>query len=112
LADQVSKMIDGKGYDITSFNEDGSQFYIEVKTTSGNHDAPFDISLNEYLFAERNKNDYKIYRLYNYSDDTNNADFFIIENVLDKLLFQPIGFKAYHKMSNNNSTIVSKVSGK
>lgn len=97
LADQVNKMQDGKGYDVLSFNEDGSEFYIEVKTTTGNHDTPFDISLNEYLFAERNKGDYKIYRLYNYSDETNNADFFIIENVLEKLLFQPTGFKAYHK---------------
>lgn len=97
LADKVEKMKDGKGYDILSFNEDESPIYIEVKTTTGSHDNPFDISINEYLFAERNKHDYKIYRLYNYSDETNNADFFVIENVIDKLLFQPTGFKAYHK---------------
>jgi hypothetical protein len=98
LADQVCKQDDGVGYDIISFKEDGSEYYIEVKTTTGNQNNPFDISLNEYLFAERNQSNYKIYRLYNYDEEKNNADFFIIENVINKLLFQPTGFKAYHKL--------------
>jgi hypothetical protein len=97
LADQVRPMNDGEGFDVLSFNEDGSHIYIEVKTTTANHNVPFEITLNEYLFAERNQNNYKIFRLYNYSYETNNADFFEIDDVLNSLLFQPTKFKAYYK---------------
>ncbi len=97
LADRVEKAKDGNGYDIISFSEDGTPLYLEVKTTTGNQDTPFDISLNEYLFAEKNKGNYKIYRLYNYVEENNNADFFIIDNPIEKLLFQPTGFKVYYK---------------
>lgn len=98
LAEKVEKVLDGKGYDILSYDINEKEIYIEVKTTTSNENKSFDISINEYLFAEQNINNYFIYRLYNYDDETNNAEFFIIENPIEKLLFQPTGFKAYHKL--------------
>lgn len=97
LADEVKGAKDGEGYDVLSFNEDEHPLYIEVKTTRGNQDTPFDLSINEYLFAERHKKDYIIYRLYNYDEDLNNADFYTIDNPITNLLFQPTSFKVYNK---------------
>ena len=54
---------DGLGYDILSFFEDGSNKYIEVKSTQSNINAPFYISKNELYFLQEHKNDYFIYRI-------------------------------------------------
>jgi len=35
------------GYDIKSFSEDGSEIFIEVKTTNGHQNTPFLITANE-----------------------------------------------------------------
>jgi hypothetical protein len=88
---------DGKGYDITSFDENGNPLFIEVKTTRGNEKTPFFLSQNEILFFEKNKETYRIYRLYNYNEEKNYADFFIIENFENQLLFQPIEYRVYIK---------------
>jgi len=97
LADKVESVLDGKGYDLISFNIDGSPIYIEVKTTVGGELMPFNYTINEYLFAENYPNNYCIYRLYNFDDDTNTADFYIINEPFEQLLFQPIVYKAYYK---------------
>ncbi len=96
LADRVEKVKDGRGFDILSFNEQEKELYIEVKTTRGNENTPFDLSLNEYLFTKKEPS-YCIYRLYNYDESLNNADFFVIDNPIDSLLLQPTSFKAYYK---------------
>ena len=46
---------DGAGYDIKSFNKDGSVKYIEVKATRGNINTDFYMSPRELRFAELNK---------------------------------------------------------
>ena len=43
---------DGAGYDIRSFEPDGSERLIEVKTTNGWDRTPFHISRNELAVAE------------------------------------------------------------
>lgn len=101
FAGRVKKVKDGMGYDILSFNKDGSTKYIEVKTTTRDATVPFDLSLNEYLFAQDNEENYYIYRLYNYYDECNTADFYIIHKPLDRLLFQPTSFRAYNKKLDN-----------
>lgn len=98
LADLVKDAKDGEGYDILSFDGNENRLYIEVKTTIGNENTPFDLSLNEYLYAEKHENDYVIYRLYNYDEERNNADFYVIEKPLSNLLFQPTGYKVYNKI--------------
>ncbi len=57
---------DGCGFDILSKNMDGSDKYIEVKTTTLGKETPFFFSRNELLFSEEKSLDYHLYRLYNF----------------------------------------------
>ncbi len=93
--DRVRIAKDGEGFDILSFDENGNEIYIEVKTTKGNEKTPFYLSINEKLFFEKNSSNYLIYRLYNYDYENNYADFFIVKNLDEELLFQPTEFKVY-----------------
>ncbi len=101
LVEQVQIVKDGDGYDILSFDEKCNPLYIEVKTTEKDEKTSFYLSLNEYLFAERNQGKYVIYRLYNYDYEKNHADFFIIENPINSLLFQPTQYQVYLKKDSN-----------
>lgn len=97
LAEQVEIVKDGKGYDVLSFDESRKPKYIEVKTTKGKILTPFDYTINEKLFAEQKPKSYFIYRLYNYNEENNTADFYIIQNLLESVLLQPTSFKVYIK---------------
>ena len=59
---------DGAGYDIRSFETDGSSRLIEVKTTNGWERSPFHITRNELAIAEANS-DWCLVRLWNFSRD-------------------------------------------
>lgn len=58
---------DGAGYDIYSFNSDGSPRLIEVKTTNGYERAPFHISRNELAVADANRSSWILFRLYDFA---------------------------------------------
>lgn len=58
---------DGAGYDIRSFNVDGSDRLIEVKTTNGWDRAPFHITRNELAVAETYRDDWRLVRLWNFA---------------------------------------------
>jgi hypothetical protein len=92
LSEQVEIVKDGKGYDILSFDAKRKPKYIEVKTTSGNSLTPFDYTINEKTFAEQNSESYFIYRLYNYDEETNTADFFVISALEEEVLMKYSGF--------------------
>jgi len=73
LAEQVrwiSKDDDGAGFDILSHNLDGSDKYIEVKTTKLGKETPFYFSKNELLFSQRNKESYHLFRVFNFDSNT------------------------------------------
>lgn len=91
----VEIMKDGEGYDIKSFDEHGNEIFIEVKTTRGKAKTPFHLSIKEKMFCELNNDKYRIYRLYNYNDEIHHADYFVIDQPLEKLLYQPTDFKVY-----------------
>ena len=57
---------DSAGFDIRSFNQEGEERYLEVKTTVGGDRTPFFISENERNFSEQNPGKSRIYRLYNF----------------------------------------------
>jgi Domain of unknown function (DUF3883) len=59
---------DGAGYDIRSFNFDGSDRLLEVKTTNGSSYTPFFISENERSFSIERKDAFRLVRLYNFYD--------------------------------------------
>jgi hypothetical protein len=62
--DWVSRRAVGKGYDIGSFESDGSPRYIEVKSTNGSG-MTFLMSNFEWKVATRQKESYFIYRIIN-----------------------------------------------
>lgn len=86
LAAKVEIMKDGVGYDILSFNIDGCEKYIEVKTTTGNELKPFFLSDNELAFMKQNKGNYSIYRVFKYNADYNFAEFYEIKGDVEKQL--------------------------
>ena len=58
---------DGAGYDIQSFDTDGSNRLIEVKTTNGWERTPFFITRNELEVAEARRVDWRLVRLWNFA---------------------------------------------
>jgi|GEM_PF-4103730 len=97
LAELVEKMLDGTGYDVRSYDEDGVELHIEVKTTTSGINAPFFLSKNEWLYATDRQNPFIIYRLHNYNTELNTADFFIINNPEGQLDLVPEVYKVYRQ---------------
>lgn len=58
---------DGAGYDIASFRPDGRDRLIEVKTTNGWDRTPFHISRNELAVAEERREEWYLFRLYDFA---------------------------------------------
>lgn len=58
---------DGAGYDIASFTFEGRERLIEVKTTNGWERTPFHISRNELEVAAARRNDWYLFRLYEFA---------------------------------------------
>ena len=57
---------DGLGYDIRSFEPDGRERFIEVKTTSFGERTPFYVSANELRFAKDHAAQFRLYRLFDF----------------------------------------------
>jgi hypothetical protein len=70
LADRiehVSKLRgDGLGYDVLSFDADGRERLIEVKTTSFGCDAPFFVSRGELALSKTAVDQFHLYRLFKF----------------------------------------------
>ncbi len=70
LADKiewVSKELgDGTGYDILSKNKNGSDRFIEVKTTKLTKETPIFLTKNEIAFAEQMTKNFYLYRVFNF----------------------------------------------
>jgi Fe-S-cluster containining protein len=58
---------DGAGYDILSFNRRGEERLLEVKTTTGCELTPFYVSANECALSEERPQQFRIYRLYDFT---------------------------------------------
>lgn len=70
---------DGLGYDIHSFDIVDGQVvdrYIEVKTTTGAIDKPFDVTLNEVQFSAENPETFVLFRIFEFSLNSNNIHFY------------------------------------
>jgi hypothetical protein len=72
---------DGAGFDILSFDIEGKEKFLEVKTTTGWRNTPFYMSNNEVEFARRTNNRYSIIRVY---DFRRSAKAFQIENPIEQ----------------------------
>lgn len=57
---------DGAGFDILSFDSDGRELWLEVKTTTGPSTTPFYLTENEHRVSEENRDRYILLRLYDF----------------------------------------------
>lgn len=57
---------DGLGFDILSFEPDGRERFIEVKTTTFGERTPFFVSANEVRFARESGQQFRLYRLFDF----------------------------------------------
>lgn len=88
---------DGLGYDILSFDSQGNEIFIEVKTTTQGKNTPFYMSSNEVSFANKHPDNYFLYRVYNFSNlvEMNNIEFFKINgSQMKNIDLQPANFIA------------------
>jgi hypothetical protein len=73
LADKIEwvskEQGDGAGFDILSKNLNGTDKYIEVKTTRLGKETPFFFSSNELQFSINKASHYHLYRLFNAERD-------------------------------------------
>ncbi len=83
---------DGAGYDIRSFESDGTERFYEVKTTIGHRRTPFYMSRNERDFAEEAPDNFRIFRLYEVGRSPRS---FLIAPPLDSaLILEPSAYRA------------------
>ena len=73
LADRIEHVSqtrgDGLGYDILSFETDGTERFIEVKTTAFGERTPFFVSANEMRFAQSRPKQFMLCRLFNFRSE-------------------------------------------
>ena len=69
---------DGAGYDVLSYEEDGRQLFVEVKTTTGGKESMFFLTSNELAFAERHQDQFAIYRVYAYDPHKRRGSLFVL----------------------------------
>ncbi|MEI9926237.1 MAG: DUF3883 domain-containing protein [Bradyrhizobium sp.] len=74
---------DGAGYDILSFEPDGKERLIEVKTTNGAARTPFFLSENECQRAAASSESWRLYRVHSF---TQNPRIFLITPPLNEVL--------------------------
>lgn len=73
LADKIEHVSktkgDGLGFDVLSFDVDGKERFIEVKTTAFAETTPFFISANEVRFSDEFSGQFHLYRLFDFRAD-------------------------------------------
>jgi hypothetical protein len=81
---------DGLGYDILSYDRQGREVFIEVKTTVYDYDAPFYITANELKKSKQSKDKFFLYRLFDFDDRSNSAKYYERQGDLTDLCSNPI----------------------
>lgn len=83
---------DGAGYDIASFELDGSERFLEVKTTVGHRRTSFLLTRNERDFAEEAGERFRIFRLYDWGREP--RAFLIAPPLESRLILEPSVYRA------------------
>lgn len=96
LADRVEHVSvskgDGLGYDILSFESDGRERLIEVKTTTFGRDTPFFVSRGELALSQGAKDQFHLYRLFEFRKSPRLFD---LPGALDQhCLLDPVTYRA------------------
>lgn len=84
---------DGAGFDILSRNLNGTDKYIEVKTTKLAKETPIFFSKNELDFSVENSRNFHLYRVFNFDEQ---AKMFTRNGALNQICRSvPVSFKGY-----------------
>lgn len=83
---------DGAGYDIRSFDLDGAERLIEVKTTLGYNRTPFYLSENERAFSEERPDAFRLVRVYDFARKP--AAFELLPPLTDWVALEAISYRA------------------
>ena len=96
LADRVEHVSqsqgDGLGYDVLSFDGDGRERFIEVKTTSFGRETPFFISRGELALSRSAERQFHLYRLFEFRKAP--RLFGLIGSLEKHCLLDPITYRA------------------
>lgn len=98
---------DGLGYDILSFDIDGKEICIEVKTTKGNANSTFFITRNELERSKTERQSFYLYRVFNYNEETDNAELLKIKGDLTYLCEVPWTYKV--NIKNKEKPVGNKI---
>ncbi len=97
LADRVEHVSrtkgDGLGYDIVSFDTNGRERLVEVKTTSFGAMTPFFASRREVAVSIERPTHFKLYRLFKFRETP--AVFVLDGPLSDSCLLDPLQYRAY-----------------
>lgn len=83
---------DGLGFDILSFNADGEERFIEVKTTAYDAETPFFVTPNEVGFSAERPDQFHLYRLFAFRKKP--QMFTIPGPVAANFLLDPVNYRA------------------
>ena len=96
LADRVEHVAktkgDGLGFDVLSFDMDGKERFIEVKTTRYGRDTPFFVSRGELARSKVDSEHFHLYRLYEFRDAPRLFD--LAGSIENNCTLDPISFRA------------------
>lgn len=91
--EQVSATIGpSAGFDIRSFEEDGSDRFIEAKTTKYGKNTPFFVTPDELTFSRENASQYYLYRIFRFRADPHL--FALHGHLADRCILEPSEFMA------------------
>lgn len=96
LADRVEHVSqsqgDGLGYDVLSFESDGKERLIEVKTTTFGRDTPFFVSRGELALSQGAQDQFHLYRLFEFRKSPR---FFDLPGALQQhCILDPVTYRA------------------
>lgn len=83
---------DGAGYDIRSFEPNGSERLIEVKTTNGPAKTPFFLSESERAFSDERADAFRLLRLYAFIEKP--CAFELRPPLSERLALNPVSYRA------------------
>lgn len=96
LADKVyaTRNIAGNAerFDVLSYDVEGNEKYIEVKTTKGGLNSAFHISEREVEFSHQYGDKYHLYRVYNLNEKTKTADYEIVKGPIKRERLKPTNY--------------------
>lgn len=96
LAERIDRVSsskgDGLGYDVLSFDTDGRERYIEVKTTSFGSDTPFFVSQRELALSRHEKTQFHLYRLFEFRKAPKLFD--LVGNLEQHCQLDPVSYRA------------------